>query len=58
MVSSHTAEALEMLSGLGTLQPQNITGRDTSCLSGGLHLSVSTCLQQDYEVQVIAPTHV
>ena len=35
MVSSHTAEALGKLSGLGTLQLPNITGTDTGCLSRG-----------------------
>lgn len=47
-VSSLTTEALDMLSDHGTLPFQNITGRGTSCLSRGLRLSVSTCLQQDF----------
>lgn len=58
VVSSRTTEAPEMLSGLGTLQLQNITGRDTSCLSEGLHLSVSTRLQHDCWGQVTVPSRV
>lgn len=41
-MSSHRGEVLEMLSSLCTLQLQHFTGRGTSCLSVGLHLSAST----------------
>lgn len=45
-LSAHNAGAPGMLSAFGTVQLPDVTGRDTSSFSGGLHLSVTACSVQ------------